>query len=288
MAKKKGQIYHKLRSKYRLVIMRDSSFEEVWFMRLSRMNVITASALTLFTVAMIVVLLIVYTPLKEFIPGYPSPETTMNIRLNALKTDSLEYQLFLKDQFIRNIITIIDGKDPIDHSSGEVEVPLQMTQIQDRRSADDSLLRREVEAAQQYNVLGPANAIVPSSLNQVYFFPPIRGLIFSQFDAARGHFGVDVAATRGQHVMATMDGTIIMADFTSATGYTIQLQHDLNLISVYKHNSELFKKPGDRVRAGEVIATVGNTGELTTGPHLHFELWYKGRPLNPEHYITFE
>jgi len=288
MAKKERQLYHKLRSKYRLVIMRDSTFEEVWFMRLSRMNVITAVTASVFFVAVLVVLMIVYTPLKEFIPGYPSPETTRNIRLNALKVDSLEQQLFLKDQFIENVLTILDGGVPKYHSSEDNQPLSQSGQISDERSAEDSILRKEVENAQRYNVLQGSEALMPASLNQIYFFPPLKGLIFSQFDAGRGHYGVDVAATRGQNVMATMDGTVTMSDFTSATGYTIQIQHDFNLISVYKHNSELFKKAGDRVRAGEVIATVGNTGELTTGPHLHFELWYKGRPMNPEHYITFE
>ena len=268
--------------------MRDATFEEVWFMRLSKMNVITAMALAVVLFTIIMAAIIVYTPLKEWIPGYPSAEMTRNIRLNALKVDSLEYELFLKDQFIDNLVTIIGGGEPQDHSSVKAEVPVQASSIQDIRSPEDSLLRLQVETEQRYNVIGNGKAIEPRSLSQVYFFPPIKGLIFSHFDFAHGHYGVDVAATGGQNVKAVLDGTVTLADFTSSTGYTIQIQHDHNLISVYKHNRELFKRPGERVRAGEVIATVGNTGELTTGPHLHFELWLQGKPMNPEHYILFD
>lgn len=288
MAKRRPKFYQKLRSKYRLVIMRDTTFEEVWFMRLSRMNVIAAIALSLLVVTTLVVLLIVFTPVKELIPGYPSPEVTRDIRMNALKLDSLEYQVFLKDQFIENLLTIVDGGEPKDHSTGPVEVPIQTSNIQDIRSAEDSLLREEVEAAQRFNVRDYASSQVPASLNQIYFFPPVKGLIFSSFNRANGHYGVDVAATSGQSVMAVLDGTVTLADYTSSTGYTLQIQHDHDLISIYKHNNQLFKRPGDRVRAGEVIATIGNTGELTTGPHLHFELWHRGRPLDPQHFISFE
>jgi len=268
--------------------MRDTTFEEVWFMRLSRINVISVIATAFFIVAALVVVLIVYTPVKELIPGYPSPEVALDIRMNAIKVDSLEYQLFLKDQFIDNIKTILAGDEPKNYSSEQVEVPAKAGNIQDIRSADDSLLRLQVESAQRNNLFQPGAGVIPQSLSQIYFFPPLKGLIFSKFDYPHGHYGVDIAAAEGQNVMAVLDGTVTLADFTSNSGYTIQIQHDHNLISVYKHNKELFRHQGERVRAGEVIATVGNSGELTTGSHLHFELWYQGRPLNPLNYISFE
>jgi murein DD-endopeptidase MepM/ murein hydrolase activator NlpD len=287
MAEKK-KLVHKLKSKYRLVIMRETSFEEVWQMKLSRMNVINALAVSLSIYTIIVVMLVIYTPLKQLVPGYPKAEMTRNIRMNALRLDSLDYQLTLKDQFIENLITIINGGEPKTHSSGENAEKISTRDISDNRSTDDSLLRIDVEKAQRFNV-SPQNANPENrNLNQLYFFPPVRGLVMAHFDYANGHFGVDIATASNQGIKAVLDGTVILSDFTTETGFTIQIQHDHNLVSVYKHNKELFKKVGDRVKAGEVVATVGNTGELTTGPHLHFELWHLGKPLNPEHFIAFE
>jgi hypothetical protein len=288
MAEPKKKLVHKLKSKYRLVIMRETSFEEVWQMKLSRMNVINALAVSLTIYTAIVVMLVVYTPLKQLIPGYPKAEMTRNIRMNALRVDSLDYQMALKDQFIENLITIINGGEPKTHSTDEGTAAVSTRAVSDTRSADDSLLRISVEKAQRFNVSPQSSAPESRNLNQLYFFPPVRGLLMSHFDYANGHFGVDVATASNQGIKAVLDGTVILSDFTTETGFTIQIQHDHNLVSVYKHNKELFKKVGDRVKAGEVIATVGNTGELTTGPHLHFELWHLGKPLNPEHFIAFE
>jgi hypothetical protein len=285
---KKKKLVHKLKSKYRLVIMRETSFEEVWQMKLSRMNVINALAVSLFLYTLVVVMLVVYTPLKQLIPGYPKAEMTRNIRLNALRLDSLDYQLALKDQFIENLITIINGGEPKTHSTDEGTSKISTRDISDKRSAEDSLLRIDVEKAQRFNVTPGNTSPENRSLNQLYFFPPVRGLLMARFDYASGHYGVDIATASNQGIKAILDGTIIMSDFTTETGFTLQIQHDHNLVSVYKHNKELFKKVGDRIKAGEVIATVGNTGELTTGPHLHFELWHLGKPLNPEHFIAFE
>ncbi|TSA30985.1 MAG: M23 family metallopeptidase [Porphyromonadaceae bacterium] len=285
---KKKKLVHKLKSKYRLVIMRETSFEEVWQMKLSRMNVINALAVSLTIYTVIVVMLVVYTPLKQLIPGYPKAEMTRNIRLNALRVDSLDYQMALKDQFIENLITIINGGQPKTHSTDEGAAKISTHEISDTRSSEDSLLRINVEKAQRFNVNPQNTSPENRNLNQLYFFPPVRGLLMAHFDFANGHYGVDIATASNQGIKAVLDGTVIFSDFTTETGFTIQIQHDNNLVSVYKHNKELFKKVGDRVKAGEVIATVGNTGELTTGPHLHFELWHLGKPLNPEHFIAFE
>jgi len=290
MAEPKKKLVHKLKSKYRLVIMRETSFEEVWQMKLSRMNVIAALTVSLTIYTFIVVALIVYTPVKQLIPGYPNAEMTRNIRLNALRLDSLDYQLSLKDQFIENLITIVNGGETKIHSTDQGTSNVSTKDISDTRSADDSLLRLEVEKAKRFNLSPGSTSTVSSAgtLNQLYFFPPVRGLVISRFDAVKGHYGVDIATAVNLAINAALDGTVIMSDYTSETGYTIQIQHEYNLVSVYKHCRELFKQVGNKVRAGEVIATVGNTGELTTGPHLHFELWHQGSALNPEHFIAFE
>ncbi len=288
MAEPKKKLVHKLKSKYRLVIMRETSFEEVWQMKLSRMNVINALAVSITIYTLIVIMLVIWTPLKQLVPGYPRAEMTRSIRMNALRLDSLDYQLSLKDQFIENLITIINGGEPKTHSTDEGAAKIATQQISDSRSAEDSLLRISVEKAQRFN-LNPENASSENrNLNQLYFFPPVRGLIMAHFDYANRHYGVDIATASNQGIKAVLDGTVILSDFTTETGFTVQIQHDNNLVSAYKHNKELFKKVGDRVKAGEVVATVGNTGELTSGPHLHFELWHLGRPLNPEHFIAFE
>jgi len=288
MAEKKKKLVHKLKSKYRLVIMRETSFEEVWQMKLSRMNVINAFAVSLSIYTIIVVMLVIYTPLKQLVPGYPKAEMTRNIRLNALRVDSLDYQMALKDQFIDNLITIINGGQPKTHSTDEGVSKITTRDISDQRSSSDSLLRMDVEKAQRFNVNPQNSSGENRNLNQLYFFPPVRGLVMAHFDYSNGHYGVDIATGSNQGIKAVLDGTVILSDFTTETGFTIQIQHDNNLVSVYKHNKELFKKVGDRVKAGEVIATVGNTGELTSGPHLHFELWHLGIPLNPEHFIALE
>jgi len=288
MAKKKRQFYNKLKSKYRLVIMRDATYEEVWFMRLSRLNVITLISSAILLITALVVTLIVTTSLKEMIPGYPDGEMERNIRLNAIKLDSLEYQVYLKDQFIDNLVTIIGGEEPISHESSETEVAMGSQNIQDFHSKEDSLLRVEVESQQQYNfsLFDPQDK--QKSLRDLFFFTPLKGTISGNFDLAQKHYGVDIAGKDDQFVKATLDGTILMADYTAETGYVIQIQHDNELVSIYKHNKELLKRPGDLIKAGEAIAIAGNTGELTNGPHLHFELWQKGKPLNPELYISFE
>ncbi len=285
---KKKKLVHKLKSKYRLVIMRETSFEEVWQMKLSRMNVINALAISITVYTIIVIMLVIYTPLKQLVPGYPKAEMTRNIRMNALRVDSLDYQMALKDQFIENLITIINGGQPKTHSTDETTAKISTREISDSRSSEDSLLRIDVEKAQRFNVSPQSGNTENRNLNQLYFFPPVRGLVMAHFDNAGRHYGVDIATASNQGIKAVLDGTVVFSDFTTETGFTLQLQHDNNLVSVYKHNKELFKKVGDRVKAGEVVATVGNTGELTTGPHLHFELWHLGKPLNPEHFIAFE
>lgn len=288
MAARRKQIYEKLKSKYRLVIMRDTTFEEVWFMRLSRLNVITLISTSVFVIAAIIVSLIVYTPLKEWIPGYPDAEMTRNIRLNALRLDSLEYQLYLKDQFIENMHTIMTGGEPQDYETNPTELPVSAENIRDIRSAEDSLLRMQVEEQQRFNLSLLETAAVSGKLSDLYFFPPVSGMITRAYDAAQTHFGVDISVSGDRLVKAVLDGTVLISDYTVETGHVLVIQHEHELISVYKHNEQLMKKAGEVVLAGQAIAVAGNSGSITTGIHLHFELWRNGQPINPEEYISFE
>lgn len=288
MTKKRKELYHKLRSKYRLVVMRDTTYEEVWFMRLSRLNVITVISSSVILISAIVVSLIVYTPLKEMIPGYPNAEMTRTIRLNALLLDSLEHQLWLKDQYLDDLALIMKGGVPVSYESSEVEAAVNSQNIQDSRSKEDSILRLEVEEQQRYNLSLLSTDPTSKNLSDLYFFPPIQGMVTGHFNAKTRHYGIDVASSGDPMVKVTLDGTVLMADYTAETGYVIQVQHENELITIYKHNKELFKRPGDFVKAGEAIAIVGNSGKITTGPHLHFELWHKGKAINPENFISFD
>lgn len=286
---RKKSFFQKLKSKYRLVILNAETFEEKISFRLSRLNVFVVIVAAFVLLVIATTYIIAFTPLKEFIPGYGS-QSERTLRDLMLKSDSLEENLRQKDLYIYNIKNIIEGKEIVDKLP---EKPDSSTSNYDNisfsKSKEDSLLRVEVEAQQKYNLtesseVGSASA---TSISNLFFFTPLKGLITSNFNASSGHNGIDIVAKKNEAIKATLDGTVIFASWTLKTGYTIAIQHKENLISVYKHNSALMKREGDHVKAGEVIAIVGETGELSTGPHLHFELWLNGSPVNPKDYMVF-
>ena len=234
----------------------------------------------------LVIIIIAFTPLREFIPGY----TDVNIRRqgikNSLKVDSLETAVKQKEQYIENINKIIQGELIQFSYSIVVDTTVNYKNISNHPIEEDSLLRVMIETEEKYNLFKSAGR-TPSDISNFIFFTPIKGIITDEFNPKEEHFGVDLVAPKNEAIKATLDGTVVFAEWTVETGYVIHLQHSNNLISIYKHNSSLHKKQGDKVRAGDVIAIVGNSGELSTGPHLHFELWYNGIPLNPQEYIVF-
>lgn len=156
-----------------------------------------------------------------------------------------------------------------------------------RASAEDSLLRVEFEELDQYSLLSPGMRGGSASISNYFFFKPITGIVSNGYNPARRHFGIDIVSQANEAIKSVLDGTVVFAGWTLETGYTIAVQHQSDIISVYKHNSALLKREGDYVKAGDPVAIVGNSGELSTGPHLHFELWYNGRPVNPREYITY-
>ena len=284
--KKKPRKIDRLKHKYRFVILNDDTFEEKLSFRLSRLNVYTVFGVgSLFLIALVTVL-IAFTPLREFIPGY----TDVNLRKtgieNTIKIDSLENILRQKEQYLQNINRIIQGEPLVYNDTVVIDSNLNYKNIVNEKIPEDSLLRVMIETEEKYNLFKTAGR-TPSSISSLIFFNPIKGIVTEQFNAKKQHFGIDLVAPKNEVIKATLDGTVIFAEWTSETGYVIQLQHANNLISIYKHNSVLHKKQGDKVKAGDVIAIVGNTGELSSGPNLHFELWYNGIPLNPEEYILF-
>jgi murein DD-endopeptidase MepM/ murein hydrolase activator NlpD len=153
-------------------------------------------------------------------------------------------------------------------------------------SSIDSLFRKEFEGY-GLSMLSSVN-YYSTELQELFYFTPVSGIIISSFDpASSGHYGVDVVAKDNEPIKAVAEGTVVFSGWTQDFGYTLIIQHKAGILSVYKHNSVLLEKVGNYVAAGDVIAIIGNTGELTSGPHLHFELWYNGNPVNPEEFVSF-
>lgn len=285
--KKKRKFIDKLKNKYRLVMLNDSTFEEVGFIRLSRLNTISVGGTLIILFIALVYVSIAYTPIRELIPGYPNAEMRNNIVQDAILLDSLKEELRFRDQFFLNLNQIISGQSPQDYLNTEDSNASDYQHITFARSTSDSILRQEIALNEKLSVPVSENPQNIKVLEKMQFFTPVKGVVTNSYNSLNSHFGTDIVAAPNEVVKATLDGTVIMASWTLETGYVIQIQHSNNLISVYKHNAELLKKVGMRVKAGDAIAIVGNSGELTTGPHLHFELWQNGIALNPELYIIF-
>jgi murein DD-endopeptidase MepM/ murein hydrolase activator NlpD len=285
-AKDKKSFFQKLRHKYRLSVYRDETYEEVLNLKLSRMNVLAWGGLSTLIFLSIVISIIVYTPVREFIPGYPDENTLRNSVRNKQLLDSLEIELDRRDLVMENLNRIISGKEPENYDN-VADTNRNYDDITFTRSMEDSLLREYFRQEEQFSVSNGKPRRTIGGIFQMHFFPPVKGLVTNSFNSAANHYGTDIVAVNNEIVKSTLDGTVIMATWTLETGWVIQIQHENNLISVYKHNAELLKRVGDFVKVGEPIAVIGNSGELTTGPHLHFELWYNGMALNPEDYVSF-
>jgi len=287
----KGKWYRKLKNKYRLVFMNDETLEERLTFRLSRLNVFVALGTLTIILIFLTTILIAFTPLREYIPGYSSVRLQRGLYELQMKTDSIEKELQRKDKYLENIKNVINGTNLTSQVPGSKDTMRHYGDVQLTHSVEDSLLRVEVENQAKYSLYrmeSPGSSTrAKSSLGNVLLFVPIKGTITDQFNPVRQHFGVDVVAKENEAIKAILDGTVIFTGWTVETGYVIAIQHVQNVISIYKHNSALLKREGERVKAGEPIAIIGQTGELTTGPHLHFELWYDGTPINPVDYISF-
>ncbi len=283
---KRRQLKKKLLHKYRLVILNEDTFEERVSFKLSRLNVFVVSTLFAFLLVAGTTLLIAFTPLREYIPGYSSTRLKKQAIDNAEKVDSL--QLLLEENILyqENIRKALTGEvqiGDINKDSLLEQFRLDPEALDLSPSREDSILRVQVANEDKFNIFESA-----TSNSNFVLFPPVMGTISQQYNAQEKHYAIDIIAPKGSPVKAVEDGTVIFAEWTADTGYVIIIEHIFGLTSVYKHNGSLTKSQGDLVKSGEVIATVGNTGELTTGPHLHFELWSEGYPVNPTNYIDFE
>jgi len=276
------------RDKYRFSVINDTTFEEVWRVRLTRYNAfLLMTSLVLFIIGTTTAL-IAFTNLREFIPGYPDVTMRRNILMSAIRLDSLDRELALRDKYFANLNAIVSGNEPVDLFSIQ-DTTRNYKAITFRNTPEDSALRAMVEKEERYNLtLGPTSLESVSSLAGLHFFPPVKGIVSGKYDIRTKHFGTDIVTRPKSPVSAALDGTVIFTGWTMETGFVIELQHPNNIVSVYKHNASLLKETGDLVRAGEAISIVGDSGELyTSGPHLHFEIWYKGSPLDAEKHIFF-
>ena len=279
----RGKDWSKLFHKYRFVIMTDSSFEEKLSVKLSRLNVIGFIGTIVFFCFFSTMLLIAYTPLSEYIPGKSSAEVQKRLIELNIKSDSLETILINRKKFLQNINKIINGEELITPENSNDTLNIQ-NPISFEKSEEDSLFRVKVEAEDKSSIYKKDNT---NSQNNQMFFTPVSGLISDKYNNKTKHFGIDLVAKDKTRISSVLDGTVVISHWAYETGYVIARQHKNDYLSFYKHNSVLLKSVGDYVNAGDHIAVIGNSGELSSGPHLHFELWHKGSSVNPEHYISF-
>ena len=283
--KKRRQFLQKLLNPYLVMIIDEETFEEQTQIRFSRLKMIFVGLLMIGVLGTLIFSTIAFTPLKEYIPGYDSSELRKKAVQNLFLTDSLITLYSQNIQYLNSVRKVLSEDISFEESQLSVE------QLENQNLAvpsftepilEDSLLRAFVSQQDKYNPLISDKVEINS-----YLFPPALGPISQPFDLKESHFAVDIVLKENTPIKAIADGTVIFSEWTAETGYVLILEHSLGILSVYKHNASLTKKQGDSVLSGEVIATAGNTGELSTGFHLHFELWMDGYPMNPENFFNF-
>lgn len=272
--------------KFRLAVIDDKTHQQLVTLHFTRTGFFVAVVTFLVVLSAAIYSIIAYTPVRTFIPGYPDARSKRAAIQNAITIDSLESVIFRWELYSENLRRVVDGEEPvkidsiINASRRNASSDLDMTDAALR----DSLLRQQVKEEEQFGISARTRRNLP--IEGLLFFTPLKGVVSQGYDPAV-HPYIDITAPAGSVVKATLDGTVIFAGWSDEAGNTIQIQHDGDIVSIYKHNEKLLKKVGDKVTAGSPVALVGNTGSLTTGAHLHFELWHKGETVDPTKYIKF-
>ena len=282
--KNKKPFRQRLLNKYRLVILNEATYEERLSYKLSGLNVFLLASLMALIIIASTISLIAFTSIKEYIPGYDSSVLRTRAINNIEALDSLTLVIEKNQNYINSIGAVITGETTKSEIQIEGErIRLEASNLEFQTKKEDSLLRKIVEKEDRFNALEPAS-------NKVKFvlFSPLYGKITSGFDYGIKHFGTDIAAPSRSPVKSVGNGTVVFAEWTLQTGFVVIIEHSFGLTSIYKHNELGLVSQGDAVESGQVVALSGNTGELSTGPHLHFELWREGNPVNPEDYVIFE
>ena len=279
----KNKIVNFFNKTFRLVVINDETLEEEGFLKLSRSNIIVLASVLLVSAFVISFCIIVYSPLNKHLPGKSSELVQKELVTLALKSDSLASALSISSLYLSNIESIIKGDsinfEYLDDSLNKID----NSEVNFFKSKEDSLLRIRVEREDQSSI----NLNSQRKSKQFLFFPPIEGFISDSFNLKTNHHGIDLVAKTGTKIKSIGEGTVVVSDWNPQTGYVLGIQHSENFISFYKHCSVLLKNVGDIITTGENIAIIGNSGELSSGPHLHFELWKSGVPLDPSLYISF-
>lgn len=274
------------RKTFRLSFVEDDTHKTLKSIRFSKMSLTIWAIIAAVVLLLVFYALIAFTPLRTTIPGYPDAHSKRVALANAIKIDSLESSITRWELYAKNLSRVLAGEETLSADSliNSDAAGYLARKSAEELAAQDSVLKETVHREEQFNLEGNGERKLP--LEGRHFFIPLKGVISSGFDIAT-HPYIDITAPANSVVCATLDGTVIYTAYSDAAGHTIQLQHDGNIVSIYTHNEKLLKKVGDKVKAGTPIALVGNSASLTTGDHLHFELWYNGEPVNPTEYISF-
>ncbi|HEX7366758.1 MAG TPA: M23 family metallopeptidase [Pelobium sp.] len=290
MIGKRKKLIDKLKERYKLVVLNDDTFEEKASFNASLWYLFIGGATFAILLIVLTILMVKFTPLREYVSGISEASSKKDIVDAYIKVDSLEELANANRVYLKNLKNIIDGKLPKEEHkkpNSDNSKATDSIKLNQKISKEERELRKLIESEGKFDLNAEENTSDNSGIASYSFFSPLRGKISDEFDPKIQHYGIDITARKNENIKSTLDGTVVFSNFTSETGYVIAVQHRNNLISIYKHCSVLLKKVGSFVRAGEVIAVVGNTGEYTTGPHLHFELWFNGTAVNPKNYMTF-
>lgn len=276
--------WHNIKFKYKLTIINENTLEEVVGIHVSKLNGLSVLLSACTVIFLIAAAIIAFTPLRNYLPGYMNSEVRSQIVANALRADSLQAALERQSRYVMNIQDILSGQVKADTvQSIDSLTNLRAEKLMERSKKEEEF-RKQYEEKERYNLTAVTDVRDAAGL---IFYRPLRGVMSAGFNPEKRHFGIDLTASPNESILAALDGTVIMAAYTAEWGYVIQIQHPQNFISVYKHCGSLMKREGEQVKGGEVIALVGKSTEDGDQPHLHFELWHRGNPTNPEKYVVF-
>lgn len=271
---------------FRLTLVDDKTHKHLWSAHFTKVGFIVAIISALVMLSAAVFCVVAYTPVRTFIPGYPDAHSKRTAIQNAIRIDSLENVIYRWELYSENLRRVVEGQEPL-----KIDSLINAAQASRTATADaadllikDSLLREVVREEEEFGISARNKRDLP--IEGLHFFTPLKGVVSQGYDA-NIHPYIDITAPAGSVVKATLDGTVIFSGWSEEAGNTIQIQHESDIVSIYKHNEKLLKKVGEKVTAGAPIALVGNTGDISTGTHLHFELWHKGETVDPTLYIKF-
>lgn len=281
----KKNFFERMRNQYRLALSTTDTFQEKWGIRLTLLNILVGIGVFFLLLLVLSWVVVSFTPIRQFVPGGNSSSIAQQVVGNALRADSLHRKVELWESYLSNLRTIFRGGVPESYTVSEDSI-VSLNEDRTSYSTEDSVLRAHMEQDLKLSLtLGKGQDELSTILRNLY--PPVRGQVSKKFDLEAGHLGTDIVTNPEAPICAIADGTVVLALWNSELGYVIAVQHPIGLLSIFKHNKQLLKKVGEPVRRGDAIALVGNTGILSSGPHLHFELWHDGRVLNAEDYIAF-